>query len=251
MEPTLPIRKPQSSTPNVPKPPEKKNIKGQRSFVKMLDDRKYLIDGIEEYNDEGELIDPWREGNTYILVKPLSAEHYIRYNLENGETIDKTTTLIMGFEFLQYQRYLKKQEGEDVPMIEVNQDGAYLIPEVGYLYGDPAIARLNLCAYIMSCHGKIVGFDEFGKYILHPISQKEILNLLPGNFANIVVNEETQETVFYELLKVSAVFNSDTIEKELVKDAELKEDELKNLPSKNGNTKSGKKPSKTQNEIIE
>jgi hypothetical protein len=246
---TPPVSTPISS-PSVPKPPEKQRIKDQRSFIRLIDKREYLLDGVEEYDDDGNLVEPWREGNIYVLVKPLNHEHYKIYFKNHGESIDKTIALILGYEFLLYKNYM---DTDNAKPLEKDEHGGFIIPEVGVLYEDFNIAKTNLCAFLLSCHGKIVGKNPAtGEFILNQITEEEISKLLPGNFANLIVGEaEAQETVFYELLRVTAVFNSDILEKELVKDQELKEDELKNSSPTKEITKSDKKPSKVEQEIVE
>jgi len=242
----------------VPEPPVKERVRTDRNFAKLLLKKYYLLDGEPEYDKNNNLVNPWREGNTYTFVKPLKNKHYQEYLALNNKSLDHEVYMIMTAEQAIWynatnclkEDFIAMEFPDEIDKTTGLPTGGKIIGQYGVLYGDVKMAKQNLIAFIFSCCGKVVGRDEMGVDILEGITEEEVSDVMDPHFCDELVEDQEAgaiqlRTVFDEILKYSNIFNSDLVKAELEQTGQLTEDELKNSPKESETTTSVKKPSKT------
>lgn len=201
----------------------------------------------KEHGFYGEKVKPWFPGNTAVLLKPIKHKHTLQYYANHAEAIDNALMkIIMVTEnMIQVQSGVKDIE----PFPENPTMGCIEVPGLGPMYGPLNLNQTELVAFILSCHGKIVGQHPSGEFLLEEITEDELMDLIPHNFINTEIDPDTGMTVFDEVLTVSTLFNLDLIEKEMVADSVIKDDEVKKSTTSRrgkGTRTSETKPLKTE-----
>lgn len=220
----------------MPKPPVRPTPKTFRTLAKKVETKiPYILEGDNEV--------PWGEGNFTVLLAPLKAKHHIEYERNFGVSLDQTVGQILSVVSMQ-NRYMtnidrqtyKNDTGEVVTesdeayvarleALKPSQDdfGNYLTP-FGKMINSVDFNMLQLVAYILSVHGRVVDKDAHG-YVLEPVTQDEVLEYLDKS-SLIYMDEDGSP--FDEILTVSGLYNMEMAKEELVENKELSDDDLKN-----------------------
>ena len=193
---------------------------------------------------------PWFPGNFCVLLRPIMHEHTLKYYANHNETIDSLLLKIIAVtqNYAQIVRGDKDEEGKPIQPFREDGMGMIEVPFLGPMYGPLDINKAELAAFVLSCHGRVVGKTPAGEYVTEEVTEEEVYRRMPHGFINFTIDPETGMTVFDEILSVSTLFNLDLIEKEMTEDKVIKDDEAKNSnrSSRQSETSSyGKKRSKT------
>lgn len=158
----------------------------------------------------GEAVSEWFPGNIAVMLRPILHCHVLKYYALHNEPLQVALARIMWL--LQWQ-HAKLHDPENTPDLVPDALGGIAVPGLGTMYGTVDFAIMDLAAFILSCHGRVVGKDRLGKYILEEITQEEVLSILPDGFTSLKVDETS--TVFDEILGVSTLFDFERVKLEL------------------------------------
>lgn len=186
-----------------------------------------------EHGFYGEEVEPWFPGNFAVLLAPVHHDSFLAYKQEYGETWDVALTKIFLLTYNlrtqqeQYNKGIKPGDTGYVPPFEKDAYGGVLIPGMAQpVYGTLDELQAEIAAFILSCHGQVVG--KVGRnYTLVPVTKDEVTKNMPVGFIQAEV--EPGVTAMEQILQVSTLFDSDLVKGELKDTGSITDDEEKKL----------------------
>lgn len=202
-----------------------------------------------EWDDTKSVSENYARPDLYaVLVGPLSWTHYAGFKSTYGENLDhKLHRILYAEQMLQLQNEVDEpwkaevlartkaalEAGEEVKDDELPQRPEIVFrDEEGRIktpFGPVSDLReemIHLLAFLLSVHGRIVGFEN-GEYVAQYVGVNEIFTYLHPEVLSII-DPVTEQPMFVKVLELTHVFHPDEVEKDLTNNGELKEGELGN-----------------------
>lgn len=184
-----------------------------------------------EHGFFGEPVKAWFPGNFAVLLRPLTAEHGLNYYKMHGETLEhaflRIITVTQNLSQAAKQAYRKQigEEAADTPSVLYLKDelGGTIVPGLGVMYGPLDNNMLELAAFILSCHGRVVG-QTGGRYDTEAVTPEEVIAHMPLDFLAQV--QPDRITVFEEITSVSTLWNPELVQNELLDGQDVTEEDL-------------------------
>lgn len=211
-----------------PVPPVPRTARNMARAVNII---PYWLEGDPDLKDADGRVDYTSEGQFAVAVGPLKYRHYLNYINIHGEALDNTVNKILFVFTAMSQMSNPALKPEDRMKVETDEFGRVKTP-FGSLQGNLEQQMLELAAFIMAQHGRIVGADDSGKFSYEGITPDAIIDHM--DLGAITDVGDDSNMLFFEILELSNVWNP----KEVIRTAqenqeadEKADDELKNSPS--------------------
>lgn len=217
-----------SVNPTQPVPPVPRTA---RNMAKATNIVPYWLEGDPDLKDSAGQVDYLSEGQYAVAVGPLKYRHYLNYINIHGEALDNTVNKILFVFTAMSQMSNPNLKPEDRMQIESDEHGRVKTP-FGVMHGNLEQTMVELAAFIMGQHGRIVGVEESGKFKYEGITPDQVIDHM--DLGSITDVAEDSNMLFFEILELSNVWNP----KEVIRSAQEQQDaqqaaddELKNSPT--------------------
>lgn len=233
--------------PEPPVPPKMRSLADVKKGYNVI---PYLIEG----DPEKDILD---DDNFVVALAPLKFRAYANYETMYGESIDTTVSKILFVFSKVFQAFaevrkeaeeaLKNAKKKKLPEIELDADGnpvtdeknkekdgiakddfGRIITPYGPLSGSLQRNVGELCAFILSQKGQIVGKHPDGTYDYEEVSIDDIAERLDPTMLMDVVEEKSGKSIFFEILEVSGLWHPEVVADNMADNKEIEDDELKN-----------------------
>jgi hypothetical protein len=220
----------------VPEHPEKPKFRSLAKVAKAVEAIPYVIEFGDLPECEDELL---HEDNFVVALAPLKYRSFVNYENRYRESIEVAVMRVMwvletSFRIMKITEEMADMvaKGEDIskmeiPEIDADEEGNTKTP-YGTMRGSVHKNLVEIAAYILAQHGRIVARHEDGTYEYEPVSSDAIIDRLDPHAMQITTEEG--KSVFLEIIEVAGIFDSDAIRDSLEESNELEDDELKNSP---------------------
>lgn len=218
----------QTKQNRLPDPPKRPKFRSLANLKKAIISIPYFLAGGPEVDaDDAALKASVCDPDTVaVLLKPLTLRNYLDFEKQFGEGIELYLYKI--FHIIQATA-TNLSEKDPEKQVTIKMENGIIHTPFGEMYGSLSTNIINLCSYILSCGGRIVGVnDRNGEFETEKIDMDEIIDLLEPD-AFFKMNQSNDFNPFYEILNVSNVWNVDEVEEELKDAGEVSSEEVKDI----------------------
>lgn len=218
-----------STTPDI-KLPDKPKFRSLSSITKDTIETPWFIKGEPMFDEAtGAMIIDYDNDDVIPLgVGNLTLRHMMNYETMYGENIETAVNKILYVFYVLSKSFHPDLDKNEVPDLEVDDDGNIKTP-VGLMKGSFDKNVIDICTYILSCYGRIIGQKSNGEYIYEPFSQQDVVDTIKGNVFTTLFEDGTLP--FMEIFERAGLWSPEEITKNLKEANEItpeEEDELGN-----------------------
>ena len=210
--------------------PEKPKFRSLSSISKDSIETPWFIKGEPRFDEiTGNMIIDYDDPNVIALgVGNLTLRQMMTFESIYEESIETSVNKIL-YVFYALNKALNPDlDNNEVPMLEIDDRGRTITP-LGVMNHSFERSIVEICSYILSCYGRIIGQNADGTYEYSLFTQSDVVDTIKGSVFTTPFDDGMLP--FMEIFERAGLWAPEDIKKSLKKTEEItaeEEDELGN-----------------------